>query len=613
MPESPKRIMISSVMKNFSDVRDAIRDTILSSDNKPEMAEYTVSDQPPVDTINEIVDKSQCYIGIFEQKWGWVPPKNNPKELSVTALEFVRAKENKIPMAIFVSDLEKKPKLQKFLDEIGEHYTGKWFHKYYSHEHLLGLIGLKIESLIEKISNVSKNVTQIKSDLVEYNKKTILNIKDNVHSVYQPHAEFNNIEASLNENNIWLIGQRGIGKSVILKKIVEKQIENNKNVLFIRSEDILREKNFQNVIRNDINLTINELISKFSETEEELLLIIDSVEAIPRNPEVWQTFSADILQLLENQKIKFIFSIRKSDYLAFKEQFSASWGQEIYLEGFRDEQIEKILIAIGIKDKIDASLYPILKYPFYLEILDSLTKKQGMDEFSSLSTQSQFLKMHYNQIVRNSTKWADLTMKRIELIFSIAQNMFDAKRFKLPNFRFASPAFSSLRTDGIIIDDGSFIQFFHQIYFDFIMSMKIIESDSIEEYLVKVGNEPFLRSTIQFTLSLLRDDDFSNYLSNIQQMLYSDKIDEYWKRTTIMFIAQLTDLKENEDEAIRSILTSSTDLQKYFFDSILEIQNPFWYSIWKDSIFTTWSLEDDFKYSELLTKYIIESNRRLDE
>lgn len=599
--------MISSVMKNFSTVRNAVRDTIIASENNPVMAEYTISDQPPVNTINELVEKSECYIGIFHERWGWIPSKDNPENLSVTALEFTLAKKKGIPMAVFVSNLEKDSELQQFIEKIGEHYTGEWLHKYNSPEHLLGLIGLKIPKLIERISNIPKDFERIKNELVDYNNRLTSIIKDHVHSIYEPPKEFEKIEKVISENNIWLIGQRGIGKSVILKKIIEKQIENKKNVLFLRSEDILREKNFQNVIKNEINLTINELISKFTEKEESLLMIIDSVEAIPRNPDVWQTFSADILQILQNPKIRIIFSIRKSDYLAFKENFSADWGSEIYLDGLKDEQIERILSAIGIRDKIDKTLFPILKQPFYLEILDTLTREKKTDEFSSLSTQSQFLKMHYNQIVRNSTKWSQIASERVTLIFSIAEDMFNTKRFKLPNFRFVSPAFDSLRTDGIIIDDGNSIQFFHQVYFDFIMSMKIIESEEIANYLKQVGNEPFLRSTIQFTLSLLRDDDFESYLKNIQEILNSKNVDEYWKRDTIGFIGQLNNLKDGEEKIIQDVLTDSPDLQKYFFDSILENQNPFWYSLWKDSVFATWAADSDFKHSDLLTNYISKS------
>ena len=613
MPDPPKRIMISSVMKNFSDVRRAISNVILFSDNKPEMAEHEESDSPSVQTIKDLVEKSHCYIGIFHKKWGWVPEENNQDNLSVTALEYDFAKKKGMPIAIFVSRLKKEQPLQDFLDKIGECKAGEWFHTYDTKEELLGKIGVKIQKLISRLSEQNKTLEDVKSDLITFNEKTILLIRDNVDSIYEEPKELEEIKKSISRNDIWLIGQRGIGKSTILKKLVEYYIENKKNCLILRSEDI-QAKGFQNVTKNDIGLTINEIVSMFTTNQEPLLLIVDSVEALRRNEDVWSDFSSDMISILENSFIKTVLSIRKSDFNVYAESFHSDWGEQIILNGLEKEQIERILEKIRLKDTISDDLYPILKQPFYLEILDTLMKSGKTESISSLSTQSQFFKTHYEQIVRNTSKWTELVEKRVNLLLDISEKMFQAQRFKLPNFKFvATPEFDSLRTDGIIIDEEGFIQFFHQIYFDFLMSIKIITEGTIEKFLIKVGNEPFLKSTIQFTLSLLRDDDFENYLKNIQEISNSENVDEYWKKDTIGFIGQLTNLKDGEEEIIKNILINSPDLQKYFFDSVLEYKNPFWFSLWQNSVLITWSEDGDFKHSELLTKYISKSNRWLNE
>ena len=190
--------------------------------------------------------------------------------------------------------------------------------------------------------------------------------------------------------------------------------------------------------------------------------------------------------------------------------------------------------------------------------------------------------------------------------------MFDAKRLKIPNFRFVStPEFNSLRTDGIIIDVEIFIQFFHQIYFDFIMSMKIIENGSISSCLRKIGNETFLRSTIQFTLSYLHDQDIEKYLENVQELLSSVDIDDYWKKVTTGYVANLKRINEKERQVIEESLKNNSDLQKYFLDSVIEQKNPFWYTIWKDSLFDQWTSSDEFKHERLLTDYIAKSIRWL--
>ncbi|MCH7649356.1 MAG: hypothetical protein IIA83_12225, partial [Thaumarchaeota archaeon] len=184
----------------------------------------------------------------------------------------------------------------------------------------------------------------------------------------------------------------------------------------------------------------------------------------------------------------------------------------------------------------------------------------------------------------------------------------DERRFKIPNFRFPStPEFDSLRTDGIIVDTENFIQFFHQIYFDFIMSMIIIEKGRISEFLINIGNETFLRSTIRFTLSYLHDQDLDRYLENIRSLLTTTEVDDYWKNVTIGFIANLQNVSENERGLFEELLNGDSDLQKYFFDSVIEQKNPYWYTIWKDTLFDQWSSDGEFKHSVLFTDYIKKS------
>ena len=77
-----------------------------------------------------MVDDSDCYIGIFHKEWGLIPPRDNPLGLSVTAIEYERAKSRNIPRLILVSTLEKQPELQKFLGTIGDYYDGEFFHRY---------------------------------------------------------------------------------------------------------------------------------------------------------------------------------------------------------------------------------------------------------------------------------------------------------------------------------------------------------------------------------------------------------------------------------------------------------------------------------------------------
>jgi len=606
MSESaPKKIMISSVMRNFTEVRDEVANVITKSENVPILAEKILSDKPSKKTIEEIVKKSDYYIGIFHEKWGWVPPDDNPEKLSVTALEYTLAKDLGKPRLILVSESEKEQELQDFLNKIGEYYDGIWLHKYKTIPELVGTVGLWIGNRISKISKKIENIEDVKNEIINYTKKNILQIKDNIAAIYEKPIDFDEIYQKIHKNNIWIIGERGIGKSVIIKKLIENLLENKKNVLFLRSEDLLLKKSFQNVTNDEIGLSVKDLVDILVKNKEFLYLFIDSVDAIPRDQDAWTSFSSELVQILTNPKIRVILSIRKSDFQAFPQYFSREWGEQIFLKGFTEEQILKFLKKLDIDKIFDKKLYPVLKQPFFLEILATLVSNDKLKEISSLSSRHQFLKAHYDLVVRNSAKGEILTTKRADLLLKIAKKMLKAHRFKISSLSFTSTEeFDSLRSDGIIIEDDSSIQFFHQVYFDFIISIDIITSGKISDFLLSVGNETFLRSTIQFTLGYLHDQDFDGYLENLEAILSSSKIDDYWKNVTMGFVAHLNTTQENEQKLLEKLLNGSSDIQKYFFDAVIELGNSYWYNIWKDTLFDTWSTDKNFVHERLLVQYI---------
>ncbi len=64
----------------------------------------------------DLVDKAEVYVGVFAHRYGYIPKENNPKQISVTEMEYDRAVKRGIPRFIFlmhedhnlkVSDIEK--------------------------------------------------------------------------------------------------------------------------------------------------------------------------------------------------------------------------------------------------------------------------------------------------------------------------------------------------------------------------------------------------------------------------------------------------------------------------------------------------------------------------
>ena len=71
----------------------------------PVMMEHLpASDAEAIEVSLEMVDKSEIYVGVYAHRYGYVPKEHNPRQISVTEMEYDRAVERKIPRLIFVMD-----------------------------------------------------------------------------------------------------------------------------------------------------------------------------------------------------------------------------------------------------------------------------------------------------------------------------------------------------------------------------------------------------------------------------------------------------------------------------------------------------------------------------
>ena len=123
--ESPLQIFISSTM-DLKKERKAVTEVINQIKATPIKMEFfeARNDSPEQVCLKEL-SKSQIYIGIFAYKYGYVPLENNPKNLSVTVMEYEKAKELGIPTLVFIKDCPNRDhSLSVFLKEISNFSRG---------------------------------------------------------------------------------------------------------------------------------------------------------------------------------------------------------------------------------------------------------------------------------------------------------------------------------------------------------------------------------------------------------------------------------------------------------------------------------------------------------
>lgn len=126
MANNTLRIFISSTM-DLKKERNAVTEVINQIEAVPiKMEFFTARDSTPEQVCIDELTKSDIYVGIFADKYGYIPSINNPKNLSVTVMEFQKAKDKGIPCLIFIksSTENRDPQLTEFLSEISNFNKG---------------------------------------------------------------------------------------------------------------------------------------------------------------------------------------------------------------------------------------------------------------------------------------------------------------------------------------------------------------------------------------------------------------------------------------------------------------------------------------------------------
>jgi hypothetical protein len=160
------RVFISSTINDLQEERMAVADAI--NENifwESVYAEsFTARSESPREVCLEKVRRSNIYVGIFKDRYGYIPSENNPQGYSAVVLEYYEAKNNQLPIFIFIdkNDSKREKKLIEFIKVITDFDKGHWRKEYSTTDEL-------VQSTIEA---VNREITKISVETINAKRKT---------------------------------------------------------------------------------------------------------------------------------------------------------------------------------------------------------------------------------------------------------------------------------------------------------------------------------------------------------------------------------------------------------------------------------------------------------
>jgi hypothetical protein len=148
------KIFISSTMEDLKAEREFVAMEINNhSFWEAVFAENFVANTlSPKEVCLNAVEDSHVYVGIFGDRYGFVPERNNPLSLSVVEIEYRKACECGRHILLFVhkNGDNREKKLADFLDRLMDFNEGHFIKEFASKDELAGLVVGALEALTTK-------------------------------------------------------------------------------------------------------------------------------------------------------------------------------------------------------------------------------------------------------------------------------------------------------------------------------------------------------------------------------------------------------------------------------------------------------------------------------
>ena len=390
-------------------------------------------------------------------------------------------------------------------------------------------------------------------------------------------------ELSEKESNVMLlVGNAGVGKSVIIKKVIQR----------LESDDIkcfaIKADKFQTPAGYTNNEHLEQLRNTFASLmqEERAVLIIDQIDALSQYINSDRSKLENITTLAklfsdnENlRNVRIIVSCRSFD-LEFDPKLSLLGHEPQIKLGLLDRQdVENVLdrLKVGLYKELDEKTISVLQIPQHLNLFCRVYRKNKRKDYSSIT--DLYDELWLQEIGLTEAKINKRVAEKIlyELALRIYRDEeltpqwnYDTSELKEANY---------LISEGIIEKTNNRATFFHQSMYDYVFARYCTKEKRslIQDILAEKKHQGlFVRTTVNFVLDYERAKNIKQYKEDVKTILFSGKVRTHIQLMLLWAMANRIDILPFEKECIKDLYVQNKLL---FFSFIRRTYKKRWYQI----------------------------------
>ena len=336
-------------------------------------------------------------------------------------------------------------------------------------------------------------------------------------------------------NTALVTGKAGVGKSSVIAQVFEEIDGKGWQILALRADRIEPAATPRELgQRLGLPASPTSALANLADGND-CLLIIDQLDAVSlasgRNPEFFDCIAAMLNQANHHPNMRVLAACRKFDVdndHRIRELISANGiAQEVPLLEFDEVTVREVVAKLGIDSgSLNSKQIELLSLPVHLRLLAEVSSgKNGAP--LGFQTAKELYDAFWEEKKRALREQVDVTHVQ-EVADLMAKNMSERQALSVPfslldKYRKVP---DRMRSQNILVKDGSRVSFFHESFFDYIFARRMVEDNfDAVQFILGQGQSLFIRSQIRQILLHQRDvypdDALRNMAAILQQSRYT--------------------------------------------------------------------------------------------
>lgn len=294
------------------------------------------------------------------------------------------------------------------------------------------------------------------------------------------------------------------------------------------------------------------------------VLFVDQLDAVSltsgRNPHFFECIGELFRQTDQYKNMKLVIGCREFD-LKNDHRFSSfmlpNKTEKIVVTYLSQEEVkEQLSIAKVSIDRLNKRQLLLLTQPLFLNVFIQATSHEEAYEFTNIGDLFRLQIKHARGELRANghqiRQWTSI-MKSLSNYMSQHQVLSAPERI-LDEYEEEAQTIAS---SGILLYENQRYSFFHESFFDYIFANHFLNQEEvISKLLLSEEQHLFRRAQVRQLLTLQREDSFSQYLGNIEELLNHSDIRLHIKMSILSWLGRLEDPRQQELDVLLAIANS---------------------------------------------------------